>query len=132
MTLKEILKKKLLPIIQQENLELIELDCSDKPPCSFLKIYVDKIGGINVDECARLSQIISDYLDTEDLFPSRFTLEVSSPGLERPLLNSNDFRRKIGKIVRIYLKTSSDLKNEMVGKIESVAEGKVVLKIQVS
>ena len=130
MALKEILREKLLPIIEQENLELIEIDCSDKPPYSFLRIYVDKAGGINIEECARLSQIISDCLDTEDIFKNRFTLEVSSPGLERPLLNSNDFRRKIGKEVKIYLKTPHDQKNEVTGKIENVTKGKVTLRIR--
>jgi len=128
--LKEVLKNKLLPLIEQENLELVELDVTIKPPHSFLRIYVDKIGGINIDECSHLSQVISDYLDTEDIFQNRYTLEVSSPGVERPLLSLNDFRRKKGKRVKIYIKRPYGISTEITGEIMKVTEKEVILKVQ--
>jgi len=128
--LKEILKQRLLPLIQEENLELVELEFIGRPPHSILRVFVDKIGGVNIKECTRLSQKLSDYLDTEDLIENRYTLEVSSPGLERPLLSLDDFKRKTGESVRIYIKTSTDKLMEIKGEITDVGEGGVRLKVE--
>lgn len=128
--LKEILKEKLLPLIEEESLELVELEFVGKPPRSILRVFVDKIGGVNVEGCACLSQKLSDYLDTEDLIQKGYTLEVSSPGLERPLLSLNDFKRKTGEKVRVFLKTPSDRTTEIRGEIISVGEGEVILEVE--
>lgn len=128
--LKEVLKQKLLPLIEEENLELVELEFTGKPPRSVLRVFVDKIGGVDVEECAYLSQKLSDFLDTEDLIEKSYTLEVSSPGLDRPLLSLDDFRRKTGEKVRLYLKTSSGKFAEIKGEITGVSEGEVRVKIE--
>lgn len=128
--LKEILKQRLLPLIQEENLELVELEFVGRSPHSILRLFVDKIGGVNINECACLSQKLSEYLDTEDLIENRYTLEVSSPGLERPLLSRDDFKRKTGERVRIYTKTSIDNQMEIKGEITDVGEGGVRLKVE--
>jgi ribosome maturation factor RimP len=128
--LKEVLQQKLLPLIEEENLELVELEFTGKPPHSVLRVYVDKMGGVNVEECAYLNRKLSDFLDTEDLIEKSYTLEVSSPGLDRPLLSLDDFRRKTGEKVRIYLKTSSDKLAELKGEIIGVSQAEVRVKIE--
>jgi ribosome maturation factor RimP len=128
--IKEELKQRLLPLIEEEDLELVELDLVGKPPHYILRIFVDKVGGVNVEECADLSRRLSDYLDTEDLIQGRYTLEVSSPGLERPLLNLEDFRRKIGERVKVDLKFPLDEKREIKGEIVEVRENEVVLALE--
>jgi len=128
--LKEILKEKLWSLIKEEDLELVELEFVGKPPHSLLRIFVDKVGGVNIEECAHLSQKLSDYLDTEDLIEESYTLEVSSPGLNRPLLSLVDFRRKTGENVRVYLKATLEKKTELTGEIVSVREGEVMLKVE--
>jgi ribosome maturation factor RimP len=128
--IKEELKQRLLPLIEQEDLELVELDLVGKPPHYILRIFVDKAGGVNVEECADLSRRLSDYLDTEDLIQGRYTLEVSSPGLERPLLSLDDFRRKIGEQVKIELKSPLNEKKEIKGEIVEVRENEVVIALE--
>jgi ribosome maturation factor RimP len=128
--IKEELKQKLLPLIEGENLELVELDLVGKPPHYILRIYVDKVGGVNVEECANLSRILSDYLDAEDLIQERYTMEVSSPGLERPLLSLDDFRRKIGEQVKLHLKLPPEGKKEIEGEIVEVRENEVVIALE--
>ena len=128
--IKEELKQRLLPLIEEEDLELVELDLVGKPPHYILRIFVDKAGGVNVEECADLSRRLSDYLDTEDLIQGRYTLEVSSPGLERPLLSLDDFRRKIGERVKVDLKFPLDEKKEIKGEIVEVRENEVVIALE--
>lgn len=128
--LKEILREKFLPLIAEEKLELVELEFFRRPPRSILRVYVDKVGGVNVEECAHLSQKLSDFLDMEDLIPEGLVLEVSSPGLERPLLSLDDFRRKRGEKVKVYLKIPLEEKREIEGEIEGISQGEVILKIE--
>lgn len=128
--LEEILKEKLLSLIKEQELELVELEFAGKPPHSLLRIYVDKAGGVNIEECVHLSHKLSDYLDTEDLIEESYTLEISSPGLDRPLLSLDDFRRKIGENVKVYLKATLEKKTEFTGEIVSVREEGVMLKVE--
>jgi ribosome maturation factor RimP len=128
--IKEVLKQRLLPLIEEVDLELVELDLVGKPPRYILRVFVDKVGGVNVEECADLSRSLSDYLDTEDLIQGRYTLEVSSPGLERPLLSLDDFRRKIGEQVKVELKSPSDVEKEIKGEIVEVRENEVVIVLE--
>jgi ribosome maturation factor RimP len=69
-------------------------------------------------------------LDTEDLIQERYTLEVSSPGLERPILSLDDFRRKIGEQVKVELKSPIDEKKEIKGEIVEVRENEVVISLE--
>ena len=127
--IEEVLRQGLLPLIEEEGLELVELDLVGKPPHYILRIFVDKVGGVNVGECAALSRKISDHLDTEDLINGSYTLEVSSPGLERPLLSLDDFRRKVGEKVKVNLKSSVDGKEEIKGEIVEVRENEIVVAL---
>jgi ribosome maturation factor RimP len=125
--LKEKLKGILSPLIQDNKVELIDLEIKGTGPYSILRIYVDRPGGITLDECARLSSKLSDFLDVEDLIPHRYTLEVSSPGLDRPLTSEKDFSRKIGEKVKIFLKEPMGKKNELEGQIKDLKEDKLFL-----
>jgi ribosome maturation factor RimP len=125
--LKEKLRRTLSPLIQNTEVELIDLEVKGSGPYSILRIYVDKPGGITLEECAQLSSKLSDFLDVEDLIPQRYTLEVSSPGLDRPLISEKDFARKIGENVKVFLKEPLGKKIELEGKIKDLKEGKLVL-----
>jgi ribosome maturation factor RimP len=120
--LTEKLKEELLPLVKEENLELVDLEFSPGGPRSLLRIYVDKPGGVTIEDCANLSRKVSDFLDMEDLIPHRYNLEVSSPGLDRPLTKKEDFVRRRGEKVRVFLKEPVDGKLELVGEIKSFQE----------
>jgi ribosome maturation factor RimP len=123
----DMLKEKMKPLISEEGLELVELEFSGAGPASVLRVFVDKAGGVRLDECSSLSRKLGDYLDMENLIPNRYTLEVSSPGLDRPLITSSDFRRKVGEKVRVLLKVPIDGKTEMVGKIGNLKDQSLIL-----
>lgn len=128
--LAEQLKEKLLSLIEEENLELVELEFSPSGPRSLLRIIVDKPRGVTIDDCANLSRKVSDFLDMEDLIPHRYSLEVSSPGLDRPLTKREDFIRRKGEKVRVFLNESVDEKLELVGEIKDFQGETLYLSIQ--
>jgi len=128
----DTLREKIEPLIKEEDLELVDLEFFAGGPSSVLRIFVDQVGGITVDRCASLSRKIGDFLDMENLIPHRFTLEVSSPGLDRPLTTSADFKRKIGKKVKVFLKEDIEGKKELVGIIKNLEEEDLILLIEAS
>lgn len=125
--LEEKLKGMLSPLIDDNKIEFVDLEIKGTGPYSILRIYVDKPGGITLEECAQLSSKLSDFLDVEDLIPHRYTLEVSSPGLDRPLISEKDFSRKMGEKVKIFMKEPLGKKIELEGKIKDLKEDKLFL-----
>ena len=128
MSFNDQIERIVLPLIEERNLELVDLEIKGKGPTTILKIFVDRSGGITLSECARLSERLSVILDLEDILPHRYTLEVSSPGLDRPLVTQTDFKRKIGENVKVFLKTLVDNKNEIEGRIEDFKDQKLWLE----
>jgi ribosome maturation factor RimP len=126
----ETLREKIKPVVEGENSELVDLEFSGGGSASVLRVYVDRSAGITVDQCADLSRKIGDMLDTEDLIPGRYRLEVSSPGLDRPLISAADFKRKTGERVRVFLKESLDGKTELVGEIKELKEENLILRLE--
>ncbi|MGB2988330.1 MAG: ribosome maturation factor RimP [Candidatus Zixiibacteriota bacterium] len=125
----ETLRDKIKPVVEEENLELVDMEFSGVGPASVLRVYVDRSTGVTVDQCAHLSRKIGDLLDMDDLIPGRYRLEVSSPGLDRPLVSGADFKRKIGKKVKVFFKESVDGKTELVGEIKNLKGENVVLQL---
>jgi len=126
----EILKEKIGSLVEEDGLEIVDLKFFEGGPASVLRIYVDKAGGVTVDQCANLSRRIGDFLEIEDLIPSRYTLEVSSPGLDRPLFSGADFKRKIGERVRVFLKEEVSGKMELLGKIKNLEGENLLLLVE--
>jgi ribosome maturation factor RimP len=124
----EDLKKIILPVLEEENVELVELRFIRAPRGSILRLLVDKQeGGINIDECSRLNQRISDLLDAEDIIKNRYILEVSSPGLDRLLKTKSDFLRCINRRLRFFLKGPINGKVELEGIIKEVKDDGVAV-----
>jgi ribosome maturation factor RimP len=126
----ETLKEKIKPVVEGDDSELVDLEFSGGGSGSVLRVYVDRSAGITLDQCADLSRKIGDMLDMEDLIPGRYRLEVSSPGLDRPLISGADFKRKIGERVRVFLKESLDGKTELVGEIRELKEENLILRLE--
>lgn len=119
------IEKIVLPFLEREGVELVELAIEGKGKTSLLRMVVWKRGGIAIGEISRLARHISDLLDEEDIIPDSFTMEVSSPGLDRELKTEADFRRAEGEKVEIGLKDGSGLTGEVI----SSKDGKLVLQI---
>lgn len=93
----------LLPILADFNFELVDVEFVKEAGNWYLRAYIDKPGGITIDDCEKVSRILSDVLDREDFIEEAYYLEVSSPGLTRPLKKAKDYDRNIGRPVDIKL-----------------------------
>jgi ribosome maturation factor RimP len=93
-----------------------------------LRVYIDGEGGISVDDCQAVSHQVSGLLDVEDPIPGQYSLEVSSPGLDRPLFRHADFERFAGAEVRVRLVAPLDGRRKFRGVLLGVREGKVVVQ----
>ncbi|WP_031514421.1 ribosome maturation factor RimP [Desulfofalx alkaliphila] len=89
------------PIVEEMNLELVDVEYVKEGANWYLRIYIDKEGGVDLDDCQAVSQRLDSILDEKDPIPQSYILEVSSPGIERPLKKPDDYRRFAGKKVAI-------------------------------
>jgi ribosome maturation factor RimP len=89
------------PIIEANNLELVDVEYVKEGSDYYLRIYADKEGGITIGDCEIVNRALGYLLDADDYIGDAYILEVSSPGLTRPLKKENDFRRSVGKVVEI-------------------------------
>ncbi|MFZ3101395.1 MAG: ribosome maturation factor RimP [Desulfitobacteriaceae bacterium] len=89
------------PIIKEKGLELVDVEYIKEGAHWYLRLFIDKNGGVDLDDCSEVSHAVSELLDTADAIQQAYMLEVSSPGLERPLKKTEDFQRFQGKLVAI-------------------------------
>lgn len=113
------------PIVESFSAELVDVELKGRPGNQILRIFVDVEGGITLDLCERISREISDLLDRKDPIPGRYRLEVSSPGIDRPLKNWKDFRRNVNRKVRLSFFDNTDNEQTLEGIIKT-AEEKIV------
>jgi ribosome maturation factor RimP len=99
--LRDTLETRLAPLVEGLGYELWELEYSPGRGSGFLRLYIDAEAGITLDDCERVSRAVSELLDAEDPIPGQYTLEVSSPGLERPLRTAAHFARFVGETVQV-------------------------------
>lgn len=105
----------LLPLVEAQNFELVDVEYVKEAGSWYLRAYIDKEGGITVDDCEVISRAFSDKLDEEDFIEDSYILEVSSPGLGRPLKKEKDFVRSMGKELEIRTYRPIDRQKEFYG-----------------
>lgn len=93
-----------------------------------VRVYIDKPGGVTLEDCSAVSKRMEAVLDADDLIPSAYLLEVSSPGLERELYNIADFERFIGQRVKVKLANAVDNQKVFIGRIAAVEDGEIVIE----
>ena len=108
-------------VLAEDVFELVDLEVSGGG--RILRVFVDKPGGVSVGDCARLSERLSERLDIEDFIPYRYTLEVSSPGLDRPLKRESDYERFQGRLARITTEPAIAGQNVHTGRILGLVQG---------
>lgn len=118
------------PILQSHGLELVETVCVGQGPRTVIRVFIDKPGGITLTDCEQAHRSLSPALDVIDPFPHAYTLEISSPGLDRPLRSVPDYRRLIGKPVTLKLREPIQAQWRLVGTVAEVDDRGVVLAIQ--
>ncbi|SHO48884.1 ribosome maturation factor RimP [Desulfopila aestuarii] len=117
-------------LLPSMGLELVEVQFRREGHGWVLRLFIDCETGITVDHCADVSREVSDFLDVEDLIEHQYHLEVSSPGLERPLKTVRDYERFVGRKAKIKLRESVDGEKVYVGEIQSVQDESVELVVK--
>ena len=117
----------ILPIIAKNNYELVDVEFVREGSNWFLRAYVDKEGGFSVNDCEKVSREFSDLLDKEDFIEESYILEISSPGLGRPLKKDKDFERSLGEEVEVKLYKALEGQKEFSGTLEAYDADTVTL-----
>ncbi|MGN0268635.1 MAG: ribosome maturation factor RimP [Lachnospiraceae bacterium] len=115
------------PIIEAHHFELVDVEYVKEGSMKYLRVYIDKEGGITVDDCEVISREFNDILDREDYVDEAYVFEVSSPGLGRPLKKDKDFARSLGDEVEVRLFKALNKKKEYTGILKSYDEQTVTI-----
>jgi ribosome maturation factor RimP len=117
------------PILWTLDLELVEVSCVGQGTRSIVRVFIDKPGGVTVKDCERAHMALGPALDVADPFPHAYTLEVSSPGLDRPFKRLQDYQRAVGKQISVKLRQPRDGQWRLSGELVGIDEQTVVLAI---
>lgn len=117
------------PVLAERGVELVDVEFRREGQGQVLRVLVDQEGGIDLDSLSRLSRELSDLLDVADVGPGRYTLEVSSPGIDRPLRKPEHFVRYIGKRIRLRSAVPLGERRNFVGTLTAVTAGGVTLTV---
>lgn len=123
------LQEVISPILWALELELVEVVCIGQGPRSVVRVLIDKPGGVTVTDCERAHKALGPALDVADPFPHAYTLEVSSPGLDRLFTRLQDYQRAIGKQVSLKLRQPVEGHWRVTGQLTQVDEQAVVLTV---
>ncbi len=123
-------EKFLLPLLEKHQFELVDVEYVKEAGNWYLRAYIDKEGGITVDDCEVISRTLSDWLDEEDFIADSYTLEVSSPGLGRPLKKDKDFERSLGEEVEIRLYKPRGKQKEFAGVLKGYDKETVTIETE--
>jgi ribosome maturation factor RimP len=117
-------------VAASEGLELVGVELHGRGTGAVLRVFLDKPGGVTHGDCQLVSQQLGTILDVEDLFPARYTLEVSSPGLDRKLVNDDDYQRFAGHKIKLYLHIAREGRRHFQGRLVGLAQGKVQVEVE--
>ncbi len=117
----------LFPITEEYGYELVDVEYVKEGGTWYLRAYIDKPGGISIDDCEKVSRKLSDILDEKDYIDDSYIMEVSSPGLGRPLKKDKDFRRSLGKEVEIRTYRMIDKQKEFTGTLKGYDKDSVTV-----
>ena len=122
-------EKLVMPIIEAEGFQLWDTEYVKEGADYYLRVYVDKVGGITIDDCVLVSRALEKKLDEEDFIEEAYILEVSSPGLTRKLKKDRDFDRSIGRKVLVKLYKAENGGKEFTGILKGFDKDKVFITV---
>ena len=134
MSKREIYEQKteaiLMPIVEEHGFEFVDVEYVKEGGTWYLRAYIDKPGGINVDDCEVVSRRLSDILDEKDYIEEAYILEVSSPGLGRPLKKEKDFKRSLGEEVDVRTYRMIEKQKEFTGLLKDYDDATVTIEME--
>jgi ribosome maturation factor RimP len=116
-------------VATSEGLHLVDVELKGGNSNQLLRVFIDKPGGVSHADCALVSEQLSAMLDVEDIFPGRYVLEVSSPGLDRKLTRPSDYTYFVGRRARVVLKEATDEQRVLEGRLAGFENGRVRLDL---
>ena len=116
------------PILADHHMELVELNLRPQGGQQLVQVLVDKVGGVTIQHCARVNQRVGEALETAKLIEGSYTIEVSSPGLDRPLVSKRDFERALGENVDVDRQLETGRVQRLRGMVLAVQQEAIVLK----
>ncbi|OBX47408.1 ribosome maturation factor RimP [Haemophilus haemolyticus] len=126
-TLEQNLQEMLQGAVEDLGCELWGIECQRASRFMTVRLFIDKEGGVTVDDCADVSRQVSAILDVEDPIADKYNLEVSSPGLDRPLFTLQQFERYIGQDIAVHLRIPVMERRKWQGKLERIENDMVIL-----
>jgi len=117
-------------VAEARGLELVDVELFRAGRREVLRIYLHKPGGVSLEDCTQSSHHLSTLLDADDSFQSPYTLEISSPGLDRPLKTPADWRRRVGEWVRAHLNEDVEGRKQWIGKLVRQDEEAAILQLE--
>ncbi|MEI6209689.1 MAG: ribosome maturation factor RimP [Desulfuromonadales bacterium] len=123
-----------LPILNSLGVELVDIEYGKVGRDAVLRLFIDKEGGVTLDDCADVSRELSLILDVEDVISCNYTLEVSSPGLDRPLKKQSDYERFAGRLIKVRTYEplpdgKGNKRKTFLGKLDGLVDGVVTLTL---
>ena len=115
-------------VVASESLKLVDLELKGGGVSQLLRIYIDKTGGVSHADCKLISEQVSALLDVEDVIPGHYTLEVSSPGLDRKLVKPSDYEHFVGRRARLILREPVGGQRVLEGRLAGLEAGRVRLE----
>lgn len=116
------------PILAERQMELVELTCRPQGGGLHVRLLVDQVGGVTIQRCAKVNQLIGQALDAASVIEGSYTIEVSSPGLDRPLVSKRDFERAIGEDLQLEIRIDESRGKELRGMLLAVQPEAIVVK----
>lgn len=126
--IEDIVTEIVMPIVETLSFELVDVEFLKEGVNWYLRVYIDKHGGITIDDCQSVSEKLSDKLDEVDPIKQSYILEVSSPGLERPLKKDRDYERFKGEEVEVKLFQPVNGKKIFEGELLGLVENQIIIK----
>lgn len=117
------------PLVTHEGLEMVDVEFRRESRGMVLRLFLDRDGGVSLDDLTRVSRQLGDVLDAHDAVPGAYTLEVSSPGINRRLRRPDHFRRYIGKKIRVRTVAPRDTRRVFVGVLQAVENDGIVVDV---
>ena len=126
--LRDELFRLLEPSVSSLGYEMVELEFAPAGSGGVLRLYIDAVPGVTLEDCERVSRQVGAVLEAEDPIPGHYTLEVSSPGLDRPLRHEADYRRFAGRLAKLVTTEPVERQSAFAGRIAGLDAGNVVLE----
>ena len=121
-----LLAKSLLP---EFGMEMVDVEFQFESGRWVLRVFIDKEGGVTVDDCASISRELGDLIEAENIIDFSYAIEISSPGLNRPLTKEDDFIRSIGKMIKLKMSKPFNKRRDFAGRLANVKGGMISLVI---